>query len=123
MVLTRMANVAEFETRWLSERTKEVLAAAKARGVCLWGFREGAAEKASELKQKALFETDGLCGVPEPMVRDGLSYGAMADARALVGKFSSTGRRPLAPAQIGRILQRFGLSGKFLVSDQSWVAA
>ena len=36
MVLTMMANVAEFETRWLSERTKEVLAAAKARG-CLWG--------------------------------------------------------------------------------------
>ncbi|WP_415408819.1 recombinase family protein [Synechococcus sp. A10-1-5-9] len=38
MVLTMMANVAEFETRWLSERTKEVLAAAKARGVCLGGF-------------------------------------------------------------------------------------
>lgn len=28
-----------------------------------------------------------------------------------------------ALAQIGRILQRFGLSGKPLVSDQAWVAA
>ena len=117
-----MANVAEFETRWLSERTKEVLAAAKARGVCLWGFREGAAQKASERKQKAIAEAEGLRGVLEPMVRAGLSYRAMADALAGVGKLSRSGR-PLAPAQIGRILQRLGLSGKLLGSDKPWVAA
>ena len=99
MVLTMMASVAEFEARRISERTKEALAAAKARGVCLGGYREGAAQKASERKKMA-----------------------MADAPAGVGKLSSTGK-PLAPAQIGRILQRLGLSGKLLGSDQAWVAA
>ena len=122
MVLTMMASVAEFEARRISERTKEALAAAKARGVCLGGYREGAAQKASERKQKAIAEAEGLRGVLEPMVRAGLSYRAMADALAGVGKLSSTGK-PLAPAQIGRILQRLGLSGKLLGSDQAWVAA
>ena len=56
------------------------------------------------------------------MVRAGLSYRAMADALAGVGKLSSTGK-PLAPAQIGRILQRLGLSGKLPGSDQAGVAA
>ena len=99
MVLTMMASAAEFEARRISERTMEALAAAKARGVCLGGYREGAAQKASERKKMA-----------------------MADAPAGVGKLSSTGK-PLAPAQIGRILQRLGLSGKLLGSDQAWVAA
>jgi DNA invertase Pin-like site-specific DNA recombinase len=122
MVLTMMASVAEFEARRISERTKEALAAAKARGVRLGGYRQGAAERASERKQKAITEAEGLRGVLEPMVRAGLSYRAMADALACVGKLSKSGR-PLAPAQIGRILQRLGLSGKLLGSDQAGVAA
>ena len=109
MVLTMMASVAEFEARRISERTKEALAAAKARGVRLGGYREGAAEKSSERKQKAITEAESLRGVLEPMVRAGLSYRVMADALAGVGKLSRTGR-PLAPAQIGRILQRLGLT-------------
>ncbi len=84
--------------------------------------RPGAAEKASERKQKAIAEAEVLRGVLEPMFRAGLSYRAMADALAGVGKVSSTGR-PLAPAQIGRILHRLGLSGKSLGSKQDWVAA
>ena len=42
------------------------------------------------------------------MVRAGLSYRVMADALAGVGKLSTTGR-PLAPAQIGRILKKLAL--------------
>ena len=108
MVLTMMASVAEFEARRISERTKEALAAAKTRGVRLGGYRLGAAIKASERKQKAIAEAEGLRGVLEPMVRAGLSYRAMANALANVGKLSRTGRR-LAPAQIGRILKRLTL--------------
>lgn len=63
MVLTMMASVAEFEARRISERTKEALAAAKARGVRLGEYRPGAAEKASERKQKAVADAEGLRGV------------------------------------------------------------
>ena len=72
-------------------------------------------------KQKAVAEAEDLRGVLEPMVSAGLSDRAMVAALAGVDKLSSTGR-PLAPAQIGRILQRLGLSGKLLGSDQAWVA-
>ncbi len=116
-----MANVAVFEARWITERTKEALAAAKVRGVGPGGYMPSAAEKASERKQKAVAEAETLRKVV-PTVRAGLSYTAMADVLAGVGKLSSTGC-PLAPAQIGRILQRLSLSGKPLGSDQAWVAA
>ena len=46
----------------------------------------------------------------------------MADALVSIGKLSSS-ERTLAPAQIGRILQRLGLYGKLLGSDQTGVAA
>ena len=113
MVLTMMASVAEFEARRISERTKEALAAAKARGVCLGGYRQGAAKKSVERKQRAVAEAEELRGVLEPMVVAGLSYRAMANALAGVGKLSSTGK-PLAPAQIGRILKRLNLSASAL---------
>jgi hypothetical protein len=57
-----------------------------------------------------------------PMVAAGMSYRAMAQALAGAGKVSSTGK-PLAPAQVGRILQRLGLAGKLRGGDQRLVAA
>ena len=121
MVLTMMISVAEFEACRISERIKEALAAAKARGIRLGGYRQGSAERASERKQKTIADAEGLRGVLEPMVRAGLSYRAIADALAGVGKLSST-EKPLAPTLIGRILQRLGLPGKLLGSDQACVA-
>ena len=63
MVLTMMASVAEFEARWVSDRTNEAFAAAKARGVRLGGYRPGVAEEASERKQKAVAGAERLRGV------------------------------------------------------------
>lgn len=74
MVRTMMASVAKFEMRRISKRTKELLASAMARGVHLSGYRHGAAERASQCKQKAIAAAEGLLGVLELMVRGGLSY-------------------------------------------------
>ena len=46
----------------------------------------------------------------------------MADELVSIGKLSSS-ERTLGPTQIGRILQRLGLSGKLLGIDQTGVAA
>ena len=100
-----------------SELAKEVAAATKARGSRLGRYGPCAAYKASERKQKAIADAEGVHGVIEPMVRSSLSYGAMADALAVVGKLSSTGKPP-APPHIGWIFQRLGLLGKSLGSDQ-----
>ncbi len=56
------------------------------------------------------------------MVAVGVDYRATAQALSGVGKVSSTGQ-PLAPAQVGRILQRLGLAGKVQGGDQPLVAA
>ena len=116
-----MVSLAEFEARRISACTKEAFSAAKARGICLGGYRQGAAETSLELVQKAITEAEGQRGVFDPMVCVGLTYRTMADAFAGVGKLSRSGR-PLAPTHIGRILQRLGLSGKLLGSDQAGVA-
>lgn len=108
MVLTMMASVAEFEARRISERTREALAAAKARGVKLGGYRKAAAQQSDARRQRAVADAEPLRGVLAPMVAAGMSYRAMAKALAGVGRLSSTGK-PLAPAQVGRILQRLGL--------------
>ena len=121
MVLTMMASVAEFEARRISERTREALAAAKARGVKLGGYREGAARQSSARREQATAEAEALRGVLTPMVAAGMSYRAMAKALAGVGRLSSTGK-PLAPAQVGRILQRLGRLGKSLGGNQPLVA-
>ena len=122
MGLTMMASVAEFEARRISEGTREALAAAKARGVKLGGDREGTARQSAARRSQAVAEAEHLLGVLAPMVAAGMSYRAMAQALAGVGKVSSTGR-PLAPAQVGRILKRLGLVGKPQGGDLRLVAA
>jgi hypothetical protein len=56
-------------------------------------------------------EAEQLRAVLAPMVAGGMSSRAMAQALAGAGKVSSPGR-PLAPALVGRILQRLGRVGK-----------
>lgn len=74
------------------------------------GYREGAAKESAARRIQAVADAETLRGVLAPMVAAGMSYRAMSQALAGAGKVSSAGK-PLAPAQVGRILQRLGLVG------------
>jgi DNA invertase Pin-like site-specific DNA recombinase len=108
MVLSVMASVAEFEGRRISERTKEALAAAKARGVQLGGKRPGTIKENAAAKARATVDAERLRPVLTPMVAAGLSLRAMAAALAGAGTVSRSGAA-LGPSQVARILQRLGL--------------
>jgi DNA invertase Pin-like site-specific DNA recombinase len=108
MVLSVMASVAEFEGRRISERTREALAAAKARGVALGGKRPGTIRENAAAKARATAAAERLRPVLAPMVAAGLSLRAMAQALAGAGTVTRTGM-PLGPSQVARILERLGL--------------
>jgi DNA invertase Pin-like site-specific DNA recombinase len=90
LLLSLMASVAEFEGRRISERTKEALAAAKARGVQLGGLRAGTLTSNAAAKDARY------------------SLRAMAEALAKGGTVNRKGA-PLAPVQVARLLDRLEL--------------
>ncbi|MEB3362016.1 MAG: recombinase family protein, partial [Synechococcaceae cyanobacterium] len=107
LILSVMASVAEFEGRRISERTREALAAAKARGVRLGGKRPGTIRENAAAKARATADAERLRPVLAPMVAAGLSLRAMAKALAGAGTVTRTGA-PLGPSQVARILERLG---------------
>jgi DNA invertase Pin-like site-specific DNA recombinase len=108
MVLSVMASVAEFESRRISERTRDALAAAKARGVQLGGLRAGTITRNDAARDRAAAESERLRPVLEPMAARGESLRAMAEALAGLGIKTRTGQT-LSPSGVKNHLQRLAL--------------
>jgi DNA invertase Pin-like site-specific DNA recombinase len=108
MSLTAMRSVAEFESRLISERTRDVQTAAKPRRVKLGGIRPNTLKENARAKAKALQEAEKLRGVLTPMIEAKMPLRAMAEALAGAGKTTKNGQ-PLSPTQVKRIVERLGL--------------
>lgn len=108
LILSVMASVAEFESRRISERTRDALAAAKARGVKLGGLRPNTLTRNDAARDRATAEAEKLRGVLAPMAATGLSLRQMAAALAGAGKVNRKGA-PLAAVQVARLLDRLEL--------------
>ena len=109
LLLSLMASVAEFEARRISERTREALAAAKARGVKLGGTRPGTLQENARAKAAAAGRSEALRPILAAMAAQGASLRAMAAALAAAGTTTANGQ-PLSPTQVRRHLQRLGLA-------------
>ena len=108
MVLTVMASVAEFEARRISERTREALNAAKARGVKLGGLRANTLTRNDAAREKAQAGAERLRPVLTALAAQGASLRQMADALASAGTTTKAGK-PLSPSSVKLQLQRLGL--------------
>lgn len=109
MVLTVMASVAEFETRRIGERTREALAAAKARGVKLGGLRPSTRTRNDEARQRAQQGAEKLRPVLAALQAQGASLRDMAQALAAAGTTTRTGQ-PLSASGVKNHLMRLGLA-------------
>ena len=108
-----MAMVADEERRMISARTKAALAAAKARGTKLGGFREAAvaptaAHAAASLavrQAKAALRATGIQPVIIVLRNEGITtLGGIAKALTARGIPTSRGSATWAPAQVARVM-------------------
>ena len=108
MVLTVMASVAEFESRRIGERTREAMAAAKARGVRFGGIRPGTITRNDAAREKATASAERLRPLLTALQAQGASLRTMAEALAGAGVTTRNGK-PLSPATVKLQLQRLEL--------------
>jgi len=108
MVLTLMASVAEFEARRISERTREALAAARARGVKLGGLRAGTITRNDAARERAQAGAEKLRPVLAALQAQGASLREMSAALAAAGTTTAKGK-PLSPSSVKLQLERLGL--------------
>jgi DNA invertase Pin-like site-specific DNA recombinase len=104
-----MASVAEFESRRISERTRDALAAAKARGVKLGGLRPGTLTRNDAAKDRATAEAEALRPVLTGMVASGLSLRKIGEALAAAGTKTRNGK-PFSASGVKNLLQRLELA-------------
>tara|TARA_Y100001933_G_scaffold229638_1_gene246092 strand:+ start:5419 stop:6108 length:690 start_codon:yes stop_codon:yes gene_type:complete len=108
MILGVMAQVAQFEAERIGERTREALAAAKARGVKLGGRREEAVKAAQARKGEALKRAQALRGLIAPLVLAGQSRRAIAAALNEAGHRTERGSC-WNHTTVGRVIARLEL--------------
>lgn len=108
LILSVMASVAEFESRRISERTKEAMSAARARGVKFGGVRPGHEKRAAASRAAADARAEPLRGLVTPMVKAGHSLRRISEALASAGHLTSAGT-PFSPSQVKRLLTRLEL--------------
>lgn len=108
MVLTVMASVAEFESRRIGERTREAMAAAKARGVRFGGVRPGTLRRNDAAKARATADAERLRPLLTALHAQRASLRVMADALAAAGTTTRNGL-PLSASTVKLQLQRLGL--------------
>jgi DNA invertase Pin-like site-specific DNA recombinase len=109
LILSVMASVAEFEGRRISERTREALAAAKARGVKLGGIRPGTIRENEAAKARATASAEKLRPLLAALKAQGASLREMAAALAGAGCTTRNGK-PLSASTVRLQLQRLGLA-------------
>ena len=108
MLLGLMASVAEWEASRISERTREALAAARARGVKLGGLRPGTITRNAAARDRATAESEKLRPVLAPMHARGESLRAMAAALAGLGIRTRSGQS-LSPSGVKNHVRRLAL--------------
>jgi DNA invertase Pin-like site-specific DNA recombinase len=109
LILSVMASVAEFESRRISERTREAMAQARARGVRFGAARPQAAAANAARRQQATEAAERLRGILMPMAASGASLRTMAAALEAAGVTTAGGASRWQPTQVSRALQRLGL--------------
>ena len=114
MMLTVMASVAEFESRRISERTREAMAQAKLRGAVFGGVRPGIEARNAATRAAADRRAAPLRPALELMTAQRMSYRQMAERLALMGQLSQAGTA-YSPAQVRRLCLRLELIDSHLV--------
>ena len=106
MVLTVMASVAEFEARRISERTRDALQAAKARGKALGANIPTVAAANAAKASQAIEEARKLAPIILPMRQRGDSLRTIAEALTAAGLTTPRGGSRWNENTIKRILAR-----------------
>jgi DNA invertase Pin-like site-specific DNA recombinase len=110
LILSVMASVAEFESRRISERTREAMAQARGRGVRFGAALAKVAEANTARHQQATEAAERLRGILGPMHASGASLRAMAGALEAAGVTTAAGGSRWSPVQVSRVVGRLELT-------------